>query len=283
MSKAVEQMRFLNGARWQARQARAMVPVGREACAASVTSREEARLSERRRTSFALVLLDEHDVRTRFQQDRSGAAILVRQARHSGIALLLASLCVPLVLAIEPLAGLLPWVFVNIRSSAPCEGLSMDERSAVNVAVALLATISVGLSTAIVVAVSLPGFPRIIPHCWLSVATAAVYCWWYARGVEPVSGAAVIGHGGLGAALILLAPLLSLAAWYIATARPSWRLAALLLVTCVAFAFLGAVFGTAVAIYATLSDNISGYAGVVINGKTGHRLAVRLDALDSRH
>jgi hypothetical protein len=255
----------------------AMGPGTREdAEAAAAAARAKAATDERRRSSFALVLPEQGLEGGRLERQLPGhtlAVALGRQARHTANALVLAALCAPLVLAVEPLARLLPGAFAIVPYSAPCEGLRMDQRNVVDVTVALIATVTSGLSVAIVVAATVPGFPRVMPHCSLAVVTAVAYCCWYARGVDAVSGTAAILYGGFGASLILLAAPLSLASWYIATARPTWGLATLTLIAGVAFSVLGAVFGTAVAVYVTLSDNVSGFAGVAINGKTGRQLA----------
>ena len=100
-------------------------------------------------------------------------------------------------------------------------------------------------------------------------SVASVTCpVWYASKVESPSPLQVIAYGHLTAFVVIFSPFVSYAAWGVATAkRRSCKRAAQELVFGLILSATIVTTGYITALYVTLSDQVSGSAGVAINGK----------------
>ncbi len=108
----------------------------------------------------------------------------------------------------------------------------------------------------------------LLPTMLIGSVTSATYSVWYASKVAPQSPLQVIAYTLFAGFLVTLTPVLSFAVWGFATAeRRSCKRAVKGIVFGV---MLSAYISTAAGIttsYIALSEQVSGFAGVAINGK----------------
>jgi hypothetical protein len=185
------------------------------------------------------------------------------------MALGLALMMAPIAAALDPLVQFISRALSNFMPSAPCQGLLTDQRGVDLVVLSALAFFLNlnGFQVAAVDANSRAS--RLLLHTMLVGSVASVTCpVWYASRVESPSPLQVIACACLTGFVVCFSPSVSFAAWGVATAkRRSCKRAAQGIVFGV---ILGATTVTAAvltALYVTLSDQISGSAGVAINGK----------------
>ena len=221
--------------------------------------------AERRRSSVVVVALGQHHEKK--GAAATAAAVVLEQVRLTLMALGLALMVAPVAATIEPLIELFTKSLPNFVPSAPCQGLLTDRRGVGLVVLAALA-IFILQNGFLFGAVDVnPRASRLLLHTMLVGAGASVSCpVWYAS--EVASPGHAIIYAILAGFVVLLAPYVSLAAWGLATAeRKSCKRAA-----------QGIIFGTSVSattmmiacattFYVALSDQVSGFAGVAINGK----------------
>jgi hypothetical protein len=129
-----------------------------------------------------------------------------------------------------------------------------------------------------------PSSPR-LSNDWLAGWLAGVQCTmlvgsvasvtcpvWYASKVESPSPLQVIAYASLTGFVVCFSPIVWFAAWGVATAeRRSCKRAAQGIVFGVILSAIAVTIGFITALYVTLSDQVSGSAGVVINGKGSWR------------
>ena len=112
-----------------------------------------------------------------------------------------------------------------------------------------------------------PRASRLLLHTMLVGSAASVACpVWYASAVASPSHAIIYFY--LTGFVVTLAPFVSFAAWALATAeRRSCERAAQGIIFGASLSLTAVSFAGATAFYVTLSDQVSGFAGVAINGK----------------
>jgi hypothetical protein len=222
---------------------------------------------ERRRSSVVVVVLGHHHEKK--GAAAKAAAVLVEQARITLMALGLALMMAPIAAAFEPLAQFISRALPNLMPSAPCQGLLTDRRG---VDLVVLSALGFFVQQNGFLAASVDANPRasrFLLHTMLVGSVTSVTCVvWYASKVESPSPLQVIAYACLTAFVVCFSPFVSFAAWGVATAeRKSCKRAAQGIVYGVILSATTATIGFVTALYVTLSDQVSGSAGVVINGK----------------
>jgi hypothetical protein len=197
------------------------------------------------------------------------AAVFVEQVRLTRMALGLVLMMVPIAAALEPLVQFISRALPNFMPSAPCQGLLTDQRGVdlvVLVALGFFLNLN-GFQVAAVDANSRAS--RLLLHTMLVGAVASVTCpVWYASKVESPSPLQVFAYVSLTGFVVLFSPFVSFAAWGVATAkRRSWKRAAQGIVFGLILSATGVTMAVITSLYVTLSDQVSGSAGVAINGK----------------
>ncbi len=191
---------------------------------------------------------------------------LARQVRQSGKAITLALLCVPLALTLEPMAALSRQVPVEDFPQVSCEGLSMDRHGVGYLATAGFSTWMAEMSLAIMIIATVPRLPCVLPHALVGTLATCAYLLLYMRTVFASPREAFWLSGSSVVFVVSFAPIFSMFVWYLATARPGCKLAALLLLACVLLPILSALFSIITVLYIVLSEQVSGFAGLIING-----------------
>jgi hypothetical protein len=218
---------------------------------------------ERRRSSVVVVALGQH------HEKKGAAAVVVEQARLTLMALGLALMMAPVAATIEPLVEFFLRALPNFMPSAPCQGLLMDRRGVDLVVLGALAflLLQIGFQAAAVDAN--PRASRLLLHTMLVGVGASVACpVWYASAVASLSPLQVIAYGFLTGFVVTLTPFVSFAVWGVATAeRRNCKRAAEGIVYGVILSATTVPVGCATTFYVALSDQVSGFAGVAINGK----------------
>jgi hypothetical protein len=213
---------------------------------------------ERRRSSVVVVVLGQHHKKTAAAQGRLTLMAL-------GLVLMMA----PIAAAIEPLVQFLSRALPNFIPSAPCQGLLTDQRGVDFVVLCALAFFlqSCGFQVASVDAN--PRASRFLLPLMLVGLVASITCLvWYASKVESPSPLQVIAYAFSTGFVVLLAPSCSFATWGVATAkRKSCKRAAQVIVFGVIQHAVAVTAASVTALYVALSDQVSGFAGVAINGK----------------
>jgi hypothetical protein len=114
-----------------------------------------------------------------------------------------------------------------------------------------------------------PRASRVLLHTMLVGSAASVACpVWYASEVASPSALESIGYGLLTGFVVTLAPFVSFAAWGLATAeRRSCKRAAQVIIFGASVSLTAVTAACATGFYVTLSDQLSGSAGVAIHAK----------------
>jgi hypothetical protein len=226
---------------------------------------------ERRRSSVVVVVLSQHLEKK--GAAAKAAAVVVEQARVTLMALGLALVMAPIAAAFEPLVEFFSRALPKFIPSAPCQGMLTDRRGVdcvVNVALAFFLVLNGGQVAAVD---ANPRASRLLLHTMLVGSVASVTCpVWYASKVESPSPLQVIAYVCLTGFVVCFSPFVSFAAWGVATAkRRSCKQAAQGIVFGVLLGATVVTAGVITVLYVTLSDQVSGSAGVVINGKGSWR------------
>jgi hypothetical protein len=185
------------------------------------------------------------------------------------MALGLALMMAPIAAAIEPLAKLFSRALPNVELSAPCQGLLTDRRGVGLVVLVAMSFFLLQNCFQVAAVDANPRASRLLLHTMLVGSAASVACpVWYASEVASPSALVSVGYGVLTGFVVTLAPFVSFAAWGLATAeRRSCKRAAQGIIFGASVSLTAVTVGTAAAFYVTLSDQVSGPAGVAINGK----------------
>jgi hypothetical protein len=250
---------------------------GKATLSSSSSSAAAAATRARRHSSIAVVSLERAPASA-----PGGSALwfcsqeLRSQAYLTGVALTLALCSLPFLLAVEPMivalgsVGTLP----NASSSAPCEGLFMDDRGMGYAGGCVIGSWMAYLAASLVLTEVAPNFPRTVPH-WLagSAVNGAIFYVYARSSTDSVSGRALVLITGPSLfAGFMIVPGLSLVGWVVATMHPGPKIAAQLVLACVLWGVLVSVFATAIVIYVVLSDTVNGSAGLLINGTDSDRV-----------
>jgi hypothetical protein len=225
----------------------------------------------RRHSSYAVVSLEQAPASA-----PGGSALwlcyqeLRRQAYLTGVGTALALCALPFLLAVEPVIVALGSVgtMPNASSSAPCEGLFMDDRGVGYFGGCFIAGWTANLAASLVITAVAPHFPLTVPH-WLagSAVNGAIFYAYAQSTTGSVSGRAlVLITGPSWVAVFMILPGLSLVVWTVATMRLAPKIAAQLILACVLWGVLTAVLGTGIVIYVVLSYSVNGSTGLLING-----------------
>jgi hypothetical protein len=230
------------------------------------------RSSEQRRPSVLVVAMaQQRGDRNESRGAARAARVAVEQARLTLMAFGLGLAMLPLSAALEPLVLLfVARALPGFETSAPCQGLLTDRR---NTDLVFMANVSMVLGLIGVVVAACEVTPRIwryLLHSLVLCPAAAVACTaWYASGAStPSAPQKVFASWFLSCFIIAFVPHLSFAASGLATAkRRKWRRAAVGFAVGVAMSAVMVILGVATAFYVILSAQVSGSAGVAINGK----------------
>ena len=222
-------------------------------------------LAERRRSSVVVVALGQH-------HEKKGAAatasaVVVEQVRLTLMAVGLALTMAPIAAAIEPLVVFFSSALPNFEPTAPCQGLLTDRRGVDLVVNGVMGYFLTQNCFQVAAVDANARASRRLLHTLLVGAAASIACSaWYASAVASPSHA--ITYALLIGFVVMMAPFVSFAAWGLVTARRK---------SCER-AVQGIIFGTSVSatavtvgiatfFYVALSDQVSGFAGVAINGR----------------
>ncbi len=222
---------------------------------------------ERRRSSVLVVVLGQHHEKK--GAVAKAAAVFMEQVRLARMALGLALMMAPVAAALEPLVEFFSRALPNFMPSAPCQGLLTDQRG-VDIVVLSALSFFLLLNGSQVAAVDAnPRASRFLLHTMLVGSVASVTCpVWYASKVESPSPLQVIAYAFLTDFVVCFSPIVSFAAWGVATAeRRSCKRAAQGIVLCLILSAITVGIACVTTLYVTLSDHVSGSAGVAINGK----------------
>jgi hypothetical protein len=222
-------------------------------------------LAERRRSSVVVVALSQHHEKK--GAAATAAAVVVEQVRLTLMALGLALMMAPVAATIEPLVVFFSRALPNFEPTAPCQGLLTERRGVDLVVLAAVGFLVVMTGVQVAAVDANPRASRVLLHTMLVGSAASFFCSvWYASEVASPSHAII--YACLAGFVVHLAPFVSFAAWGLVTAkRKSCKRAVREVVfgVCVS---VNVVFGAIVTgLYVTLSDQVSGFAGVAINGK----------------
>jgi hypothetical protein len=226
---------------------------------------------ERRRSSVVVVALGQHHEKK--GAAAKAAAVVVEQARLTLMALGLALMIAPVAAAFEPLVEFFSGALPNFMPSAPCEGLLTDRRGVDLVVLSALGFFLTQNGVQIASIDANPRASRLLLRTMLVGSVASVTCpVWYASKVESPSPLQVLAYAFLTGFVVYSSPLVSISAWGVATAkRRSCKRAAQRIFFSVILSATGVTSAVITALYVTLSDQVSGSAGVVINGKGSWR------------
>ena len=222
---------------------------------------------ERRRSSVLVVVLGQHHEKK--GAVAKAAAVFVEQVRLTLMALGLVLMMAPIAAAIEPLVQFFSRALPNLIPSAPCQGLLTD-RWGVNFVVLSALVFFLNLNGFQVAAVDAnPRASRFLLPTMLVFLVASITCLvWYASKVESPSPLQVIAYTCLTGFVVNFSPSVSFAAWGVATAeRKSCKRAAQGIVNGVIQSAVCVTVAGVTSVYVTLSYQVSGFAGVAINGK----------------
>ena len=221
--------------------------------------------AEQRRSSVVVVELGQHHEKK--GTAATAAAVVVEQARLTLMALGLALMMAPVAAAFEPLVEFFSRALPNFVPTAPCQGLLTDRRGVDLVVVGALTVLLLQNGVQVTAVDANPRASRLLVHTMLVGSAASVACLvWYASAVSSPSHAIV--YSLLTAFVVGLAPSVSFAAWGLATAeRRSCIRAAQGIVYGVIVSATAVGVACVTAFYVALSDQVSGFAGVAINGK----------------
>jgi hypothetical protein len=199
----------------------------------------------------------------------TAAAVVLEQVRLTLMALGLALMMAPVAATIEPLVELFTKALPYFVPSAPCRGLLTDRRGVDLVVLCAIAFFLVQNGFQVAAVDANPRASRLLLHTMLVGSVASVACpVWYASVISSPSTLQVIAYGALTGFVVVLAPNVSFAAWGLATAeRRSCKRAAQGIFYGVILSAITVTVACVTAGYVTLSDLVSGFAGVAINGK----------------
>ena len=221
--------------------------------------------AERRRSSVVVIALGQHHGKK--GAAATAAAVVLEQVRLTLMALCLALMMAPIAAAVEPLVELFTKALPNIELSPSCQGLPTDRRGVDLVVLAAFSyfTVQNGLQVAAIDAN--PRARRFLLHTMLVGSAASIFCSvWYASKVASPRHAIIFV--ALTAFVVTFAPFVSFAAWGLATAeRKSCKRAALEIVFGLSVGMVTVFTGYATVFYVALSEHVSGYAGILINGR----------------
>jgi hypothetical protein len=222
---------------------------------------------ERRRSSVVVVVLGQHHEKK--GAAAMAAAMVVEQARLTLIALGLALMMAPFAAAFEPLVEFFSRALPNFMPSAPCQGLLTDRRGVDLVVLSALGFFLQQNGFQIAAVDANPRASRLLLHTMLVGSVAAVTCpVWYASKDASLSPLQVIFYAPLAGFVVFFSPFVSYAAWGVATAkRRSCKRAAQEIVYGVMISATAVAMCMVTAFYVALSDQVSGSAGVAMNGK----------------
>ncbi len=96
---------------------------------------------------------------------------------------MLALLCVPLALTLEPLAALPRQVPAEDFPQASCEGLRMDRRGVAYLATSGYASWMAEVALVILVIETVPQAPRVLPHLLIATFAICAFLFLYVRNV----------------------------------------------------------------------------------------------------
>ena len=220
---------------------------------------------ERRRSSVVVVALGQHHEKK--GAAATAAAVVMEQVRLTLMAPGLALMMAPVAAAFEPLVEFFSRALPNFMPSAPCQGLLTDRRGVDLVVLGALTFLLLHNGFQVAAVDANPRASRLLLHTMLVGSAASVACpVWYASAVASPSHAIV--YGFLTVFVVELAPFVSFAAWGLATAeRRSCTRAAQGIVYGVIMSATTVTVCCVTAFYVALSDQVSGFAGVAINGK----------------
>jgi hypothetical protein len=233
----------------------------------AVSSQAGVGSTERRRSSVVVVALGQHHEKR--GAAATAAAVVLEQVRLTLMALGLALMMAPIAAAIEPLVVFFSRALPNFEPTAPCRGLLTDRRGVDLVVLAALGIFMVanGFQVAAVDA-NARANTRLLHTILVGSVTSVASLVWYASAVASPSAHESIGYVGLLLFVVMLAPFVSFAAWGLATAeRRSCKRAAQGIIFGVILSVTTVIVGFITVFYVTLSDRVSGFEGVAINGK----------------
>jgi hypothetical protein len=143
----------------------------------------------------------------------------------------------------------------------------MDMRGVGYLATSSYASWMAEVALGIMVIESVPRAPRVLPHLLMATFAQSAYLFLYMRHVS-AGGREMLFWlwGPFTVFAVSFAPAFSMFVQYLATARPGCKLAALLSVACVLLPMLLTLFSLITVLYIVLSDQVSGLAGLIING-----------------
>jgi hypothetical protein len=224
---------------------------------------------ERRRSSVVVVVLSQHHENK--GAAATAAAVVVAQVRVTLMAIGLVIMMAPIAAVFEPLVEFFSRALPNFMPLAPCQGLLTDRRGVDLVVVFALGffVAQTGLQVAVVDAN--PRAIRFLRQALLVGTAASIVCamWYasaYASTVESPSHAII--YGFMTGFVVTLAPFVSFVAWGLMTAKRKSYKRAVREVFFGVSASVNNVFGAIVtAFYVNLSDEVSGSAGLIINGR----------------
>jgi hypothetical protein len=222
---------------------------------------------ERRRSSVVVVVLGQRHEKK--GAAATAAAVVVEQVRLTLMALGLALMMAPIAAAIEPLVVFFSRALPSFEPTAPCQGLLTDRRGVDLVVLCALVLFLQQNGFQVAAVDANPRASRLLLHTMLVGSAASVACpVWYASEVASPSTLQVIVCAALTGFVVTLASFVSFAAWGLATAEHrNWKRAAQGIVFGVILSATTVIVSCVTACYVTLSDQVSGFAGVAINGK----------------
>jgi hypothetical protein len=221
--------------------------------------------AERRRSSVLVVALGQHHEKK--VAAATAAAVVLEQVHLTLMALGLALMMAPIAAPIEPLVELFTKALPNIELLPPCHGLLTDRRGVDLVVLAALIIFMLMNGFQIAAVDANARASLFLLHTMLTGAAASVACAaWSAS--EVVSPSHAVIYATLTGFLGSLAPYVSFAAWRLVTAkRKSCKRAAQEIVFGMSVSMTIVMVACATTFYVALSDQVSGFAGVAINGR----------------
>jgi hypothetical protein len=254
-------------AREEERAEKAPRPIGSgalEGSPAAAASTSAARPVSRSSSLLVAAPDDEED------RARHGAcAAAVAQLKLSAVALGLALTVIPVAVFVYVVYTHSLSVLPNVKPGPPCRGLptarwGVDIIVLANIGPYLLLN---GVSVAAIQAN--PRAARLLSHSFgVAMIWVGVSCFFYPSVVPSPDFVTIALAASLAIFLVFMVPFCSAAAWGFATAkRRRCKRFALEIIHGFGAAVISTSFGVAAAFYVTLSDNVGGVSGVVINGK----------------
>jgi hypothetical protein len=223
--------------------------------------------TERRRSSVVVVALGQHHEKK--GTAATAAAGVLEQVRLTLMALGLALMMAPVAATIEPLVELFTKALPNFVPSAPCKGLLTDRRGVDLVVLGAMSYFLLQNGFQVAAFDANPRASRFLLHTMLVGSAASVACpVWYASEVASPSTLQVIVCAVLSGFVVTFSSYVSFAAWDLATAeRRSCKRAAQSIIFGVIISATIVTIGFLTTFYVTISEQVSGYAGVAINGR----------------